>query len=240
MGRFKWFWITFSGWCLIAAVSAWALIFSPLSLNSKKVFEFKGEINEQAAESQILVSPAPINFSLDELTAQYQKQGWNCMCKNLNLASILLDAPQEYSQLLNSLVQVRTFKNKETYRLLGLWSDFAHNQTYQWVMDVPQKTFVSPKSSDITFPFRPPSTALNILDIKFEKMEACSWSFPSNKKPNEQFLDAYSSEGFSGRLWSRDSGQSVYILHRGSVKLLAVVQADGEKNTILVVKVDKN
>ncbi len=123
--------------------------------------------------------------------------------------------------------------------MLGLLSDFNDNQTYEWIAEIPQKALKSPKPSEMDFPFKPPSPALDIMDVKSGKIEICRWSLMSSKDPNLQFSETYAAQGFSGRLWSKQNGESVYILQRGTLRLLAVVEADHEKILISVVKLDK-
>ncbi len=240
MVKFKWFWITFIVWCLLGGVGAWALIFSPFSFTSTKVTEFKAEINGGTAESQILVSSASLGSSLDSLTKEWQAEGWNRVSGNLNLASILLDMPKGYARVLDSIVQVQMFQSKDSFRLLGLWSDFNDHQTYEWVTDVPQKIMKSQKPADVDFPLKPPAKAANVLTIKSGKIEVCSWSLASQTESPAQFTSIFALEGFNSYLWSKQPGEWFYILNRGSIKLLAVVQTKGEENLISLVKLDKN
>lgn len=239
MVKFKWFWMTFVCWCLLGVVGAWALIYSPFSFSSKKVAEFKAEINGETAESQILVSSASLGSSLDALNEKWRNEGWNRVSENLNLASVLLDMPKKYTGVLDSIVQVQMFQNKDSCRLLGLWNDFNDNQTYEWVTDVPQKAIKSPKPSEVDFPLKPPAGAINVLTVKSRKTEICSWSLASPKESPTQFTNIFALEGFSSRLWSTQPGEWVYILQRSSTKLLAVVQMEGEKKSISLVKLDK-
>lgn len=241
MLKFKWFWITFLGWCLIGAASAWALIYSPFRFDTKTISEFGAEINGYKAKSQIRVSTSSLGASLNSLSEELEEAGWKCVSRKLNLASILLGNPQNFKKSLDSLVQVQMFQNKDSYRLLGLWCDYNDHQTYQWVTDIPQKALKSQKSSDVDFPLKPPVDAFNVLTIKTEKMEACSWALAASQRPLARFSNIYTSEGFSGRLWSEKPGEAVYILRRGSVKLLAVIQTETTKNNLIsLVKLDKN
>lgn len=237
--QYKWFWITFCGWCFTAAVGAWALIFSPFHLNSKKISEFSSEVNGTVGINQILVCASPLPESLRATTQQWQSEGWKCTTGTLNLAPLLLKSSKENWAGLDSLAQLRIFQKGDSYRLLGLLSDFNDNQTYEWIAEVPKKALKSLKPSEVDFPLKPPSTALDIRTVKSKKIETCMWSLRSPKKPDAQFMDTYASQGFSGRLWSKQNRESIYILRRGTLRLLAVVEAGNKKSSISVVKLDK-
>lgn len=238
MTRFKWFWITFSAWCLIATVGAWAVIYSPFRLDSKKVCEFEAQINGKLVKSQILVTSTSLDLSLDGLTSQWQEQGFECVSKNINLASVLLKIPKKYWGALNSLAQIRMFQNNDDYRLLGLWSDPNDHQTYQWITDVPKGILKAQTTSTSSFPFRPPTNASNFMVIKTEKMETLMWCLPSGPKPDQELMNFSASQGFAGRLWSKRLNESVFLLQKGSLRLIATAEQDGNKNVFSLVKIN--
>src|SRR5579859_4459284 len=191
MNKFKWFWITLTGWCVIGAVGARAIILSPFHLDSKEIFESKAEINGVGAQSRLLASSASMDSSLVELLREWQAQGWNCVSGDMNLASVILGVPRKYEGFLDSLAQVRMLQNKDTYRLLGLWSDLDSHQTYQWITDVPRKALDRPDPSDVDFPLKPPMGAQGVLTVKLGKnknMEVCSWSFSSSRNLEAQWM----------------------------------------------------
>jgi hypothetical protein len=239
MKNYKWFWITFCGWCFITTMGAWALIFSPFHSSSKKISEFQVEINGYQGQNQVLTSSAPIDRSLKELTGQWEGEGWKSLTNNLNLAPILMNIPKNYEKLASSLIQLQIFQKNGDYRLLGLLNDVNSNQTYQWIDEVPKKALQGQDPSKVEFPLKPPQNASNILTVKSEKIETCSWSFLTNSNIEDQFIHTYASQGFSGRTWSKQPGESIYILQRGSVKLLATLNQSGGKNIISLVKLKK-
>lgn len=239
VSQYKWFWLTFCGWCFIVSVGGWALISSPFHLNSEKISEFSVQVNGAAEVHQILVCHSPLQESLRAISRQWQNDGWKCVTGTLNVAAIALKLPQGARSGLDSLAQLRVFQKGSLFRLLGLLSDFDDEQVYEWVVEVPQRALKNLKPSEVDFPLKPPSNALGIMDIKFEKIEACSWLLQSSKNPDLEFTSTYSAQGFSGRLWSKQDRKSIYILHRGFLRLLAVVEPEKEKNLVSVVKLGK-
>jgi hypothetical protein len=239
MKNHKWFWMTFGAWCFIATMGAWALIFSPFHLNLKKISEFQVKINGYSSKSQVLTTSAPIDRSLNAITRQWESEGWKSLTNNLNFAPILMNIPEKYENLASTLVQLQIFQKNEDYRLLGLLNDVNDNQTYQWIDEVPKKAIKGQDPSKIEFPLKPPQNASNVFTIKSEKVETCSWSLPAGPRIENQFIHTYASQGFNGRIWSRRTGESTYILQRGSIKLLAVLDQSGNKNIISLVKLNK-
>ncbi len=237
--RYKWFWITFCGWCFIATVGAWALIFSPFHISTQKISDFSNKINGATEVNQILVCTSPLRESLKAITQQWQSEGWECTTGTLNLAPVMLKLPKENQSGMDSLAQLRLFQKGGFCRLLGLLGDFNDNQTYEWVAEIPQEAFKSPKPSEMDFPLKPPALASEIMDVKSGKIEICGWSLRPSKNPPLQFTQTYASQGFSGRLWSEQNGESVYFLHRGILRLLAVVETGPKKILISVMKLDK-
>jgi hypothetical protein len=239
MRRYKWFWMTFFAWCLLGTVGAWALIFSPLYLNSKKISEFTAQVNGSVTTSTILVDSAPISASLEVITKEWQKKGWKYVAGDLNLAPVILNIPKKHSKYLAPLVQLRVFQNKDSYRLLSLWNDLINHQTYQWITEAPQNVFKPQTPSTVVFPFKPPLEAANIVTVKSEKMETLLWTLPSQKDPETTFAHLYTSQGFCGQLWARQSCGKIYFLRKGPIKLLAIVKQKGMKNTTILVKLNK-
>lgn len=239
MKNYKWFWMTFGGWCFITTMGAWALIFSPFHLNSKRISEFQVEINGYSALNQVLTSSFPIDRSLKAITGQWESEGWKSITNNFNMAPILMNIPEKYEKLASSLVQLQMFEKNGDYRLLGLLNDMNSNQTYQWINEFPKKAIRGQDPSKVEFPLKPPQTASNVFTIKSEKVKTCSWSVPVSFRIEDQFIHTYALQGFSGRVWSKRTGESIYILQRGSVKLLAVLNQSGNKNIISLVQLNK-
>ncbi len=220
-------------------MGAWALIFAPFHLNSKKISEFQLKINGYPSQNQVLASSAPIDKSLNAITGQWESEGWKSQTNTINLAPILMNIPENYEKLASSLVQLQIFQKNGDYRLLGLFDNSNNNQTYQWIEEVPKKAIQSEDPSKVEFPLKPPQSALNVFTIKSKKIETCGWSFSSSSKIEDQFIHTYASEGFNGKIWSKHTGESVYILQRGTIKLLAVLNQSGNRNTISLVKLNK-
>lgn len=125
------------------------------------------------------------------------------------------------------------------YRLLGLLSDFEDGQTYEWTAEVPQEALQSPDPSKVDFPFKPSAGASHVFTAQSPNAMVCGWSLPALDDLEAQFQQAWSAQGFSGRLWSKQDGKFFYLLRRGDTRLLAVLQSAGEKNTISLMKLDK-
>lgn len=239
MERYKWFWMTFLAWFFLGTLGASAMIFSPFHLDLKEISTFKAKVNGVTDENRILVNSGGIEQNLDALSDQWRKEGWKSVSGNLNLANILLKTPHEYTGALASLVQLRTFENRDSFRLLGLMQDHQNGRTYQWVSEVPKTAIFPPGQNDINFPLMPPSTAMDLIHVETGKLELLTWTQPAEGAAEEGFVHLYASQGFSGRLWSMDPDGSTYLLQMGSTKLLAVIQGGDEEDTISVVKLSK-
>lgn len=234
----KWFWMTLGTWCFIAA-GAWALIFSPFHLRSREISEFSVKVNGADEKNQIWACEVSVPKSLESLSHEWESEGWKCSTGKFNLASALLLLPPEDQEILAQVIQLRVFEKKHFYRLLGAINNPEENQTYGWTAEFPQAALQSQNPSKIDFPLKPPAGAFEILDLEFQKMAACSWSLPAVKNPRIQLQRIYTAQGFSGRLFAQQDGESVYILQRGPIKLMAVLEVADKKSTISVVKLDK-
>jgi hypothetical protein len=136
-------------------------------------------------------------------------------------------------------VQLKVFKNRNSYQLLGLWEDFNNNQTFQWIAEVPKNVIKTQVPSNVDFPLKPPAAATGIITVKSEKIESLLWTLTLQKDPEASFVRTYTSQGFLGRLWSRQSGKYIFILHKGSEKLLGIVENNGSINTTILMKLNK-
>jgi hypothetical protein len=235
----KWFWLTFGAWCFIASVGAWALIFSPFSWESKEISEFSLQVNGSIETHQIRLGSGSVKGTLDALTYQWEQEGWRCETRDVDLAAFMTNVPLEYEKAMASIVQLRVFKGKDSYRILGLLNDPEKDQTYQWIAEIPKAAVRGQNPSQTDFPLKPPVNAINVFTVKSEKMDASLWSFPRQKNTESQFVDIYVSQGFSGHLWARQSYDSVYILRKGSIRLLGIVDQGSKKNMISLVKLNK-
>ncbi|GEM_PF-3421094 len=234
-----WFWSALFGWCFITAVGAWALIFAPFDIRPKKFSEFSVKINGVTEDNQLLVCNAPLRESLESVTDQWQAEGWKCITGILNLAPLLSTMPKSDQETLDRFAQLRCFKKGENFRLLGFLGDSNSNQTYEWICEIPAKTLEEQKPFAIDFPLKPPQNAVHIFTIKAQKVETCIWSLPFSTNPEGRFIDDFTSQGFNGRLWSKQGEGHVYLLQRGSIRLLASIEMTDKKETISVVKLDR-
>ena len=231
--RHKWFYFTFGFWCFISALSAWALIFSPLHMNSNKISEFTAELNGTSISNQILKTPASLENSLSFLSLPWQKEGWVCVSGRINIASILLNIPDFQDDLINPILQLRLFKKNNALRLLGLWTNAQEGQTYTWIAETTQTAVQPLKFSEGSFPLKPPPGAMGIFGVKTEHTEALAWSENPGKNPVESFKKNYLSQGFSGKILSTQKGELLYILQKGGLKLFSVVPQNDKNNYVV-------
>jgi len=234
----KWFWLTFGTWCFITTVGAWALISSPFHLDSKVISEYPLQFNGTVEKNRISVCASELDQSVVAIRQEWQKEGWTCTTRNFDLFSLLMNPSPADRSLADKLARLLVFQNGANVRLLGLLRNYEDGQTYQWTAEMSQKAFEIKDPSQLDFPLKPPVNALNFFFIKSKKLECCTWSLPLSPDIENQFTTGYVSQGFSGRLWSRKSDESVYILKKGSTRLLGVIKRESQNNKISLVKFD--
>ena len=236
MERFKWFWITLGCWCLIGATSAWALIYSSTHLATSTVSEFTAQVNESTVHNQILVTSNSMELSRDLLSSEWREDDWKLVSGKLNLARVLFKTPNALSAPLDSLTQVQVFQKGDTLRLLALWNDIEHGQTYQWITETPKKVLEPPDPAKVPFPFHAPANARDLLFLKAKNTEVLTWFSKERRDPEMTLRALYLSQGFSGRRLCKKSGESLYILQKGSTRLLGAVEKGTSQNAFTFVK----
>ena len=237
--RYKWFCATLSFWFFAITVGAWALIYSPLSSNTSVISKLSTNINGVEAKTTLSIGQSPTLTSLEILTRTWEEAGWKSLTSKTNLAGLLLELPKQYRSLLDPLIQVRVFRNSDSFRLLGLLLDARSGKTYQWVSDVPQKALRAQGPAEVDFPLKPPFTAFDIFTLRTEAISTSMWSINTERDLSTAFAHIFSSQGFAGRMLNNDKAEVAYLLQKGSTRLLASVHKDGKKMTISLMRFDK-
>lgn len=238
MAKQKWFWITLFVWCLMGAAGAWALIYSPLHYGSRELCRFAVGFNGAVQDNHIMVHDAPIRPFAKAITRQWERDGWRCASGNLDLAPILLNAPEKVEHLLPDLAQAKVFERGDSIRALLLLKG-TDERTYQWVAEVPKSSLASGMAAATDFPVKPPPGSSNILLLKAKTMETCQWSQSAHADRTDTFGRFYAAQGFSGRLWSKRGSESIFLLQRGSVRLLAVLGERDGVTTVALTRIKK-
>ncbi len=239
---YKWFWVTFLIWFFLGCLGAWALIFSPAPLNQRIISEFTVQINGAIGKNTISRVSGSMNLALERITRDLEEKGWENISGRVNLAPLLLNTAPEYRNILNRLIQLRLFQNRENYKFLGCLDEANQQETYQWISEIPKTAFDSLKPGQSGFPMIPPSTALNVSWIKSKKMESLSWTTKNDPAFQGNFPRFYSAQGFSGKLTSssNDFRERVYILRRGTDRIVAVLTGENGKFVTSLVKLKGN
>jgi len=236
----SWFWLTFLTWCLIGTMAAWALITSSSDMDLKQVAKFDISINGTTEPNRIQVTSEPLDRSLAEMTQRWEKEGWTPLPKGLDFISTLLDLPPQYARSLDPLAKLAVFQDKggENFRILGLLRDGSNERTYQWTVELPKKALRPSDPSRLPFPFKPPTQAADVVSITTGKVDVLGWKERSGIGAEEALSRCCSSQGFDKKELSRNDGESVFIVQKGPVKLLAVVDRGPQDGTVALVKLD--
>ncbi len=203
-----------------------------MRLSSTRITEFSATVNGAVETNQVLVAAAPLDANLETLTKEWKEADWKPLARNFNIVNAFLNTPRTYRPYLDRVVQLRLFQNKDRLRLLGLLNDASGHQTYQWIAEIPKKILDPQDPASVDFALTPPAGASDIINVKMEKMEVCVWSMPRAR----DFQTVYLSQGFSGKTWSDRNEGSVYVLQKGTVKLMAVVKKNAGQSRISLVK----
>jgi len=238
--KHKWFFSTLSLWCLLSALGAWALIYSPFIPTRKSLGDFAARINGVTARGSLYATDLAARPAVTRIMTDWNKEGWKET--GGNLAPVLLALPRNLDSSLSEILQVRIFHNRRlaAFRALALLTDANRGQTYEWVAEIPQKALQSPDPHSVDFPLNPSANAADIRQITVEKMAILYWVQPPGLDPTGFFQRLYASQGFSGRIYSREKFGATFILRRGSLKLFAMVQETADKSTIIICKMSES
>ena len=237
--RYKWFWMTLLFWtgCGVA-VSAWALIFSPHRPDFSEIAAFSGEVNGSRQDHEISVSAVSLEDARVETEGRWRREGWTPVGGPANFASVVLGLKDD--GLLDPTLRVSLFAKEGRYRVLGFLRDPRKNLTYRWVGEIPKETFNAPSPGDPwDFPIAPPRWALHPYFGRLGEFQMATWGFPSDNASQERFLETCRVQGFEGKIFSESGGEIVYILTRGSVRLIAVLTGGNSVREVSLVWLGK-
>jgi hypothetical protein len=236
----NWFWTAFSAWIFLGVtVTAWPLIYSPFHLKKIKISAFDIETNGVKQQHQMWVSSSPIKLYETELKTEWGKDGWRQITGNLDLTPYLLGLEKHEIFLLDYL-RVRVFRKNNFLKILGLWNNLKKDQTYCWIAELPITGFDNQQNlPTYSFPLSPPSNTLDIYSGKVKNLQFACWTLPLHSYPEEKFREIFSSQGFKGRLWNRRPAETIYLLEKGPVRIIAALKSEGTKEAISLVLFDK-
>ncbi len=229
----KWFWGTFAFWVIFAGtVMAWALIYSPVHFAPKFLSQYETEINGLKQKNELWVNEGHLTALLPVITQNWLKDGWRPAGNNLDLTSAILGALDENTDL-SDQVQVRVFQKKDFHKTLGLWEPTGENQTYGWVSEIPDKALnPSTAKSNWHFPFIPPENSNRLYCQKLKNLQIALITLPADTRFEDHFHESCINQGFTQNLWRNDPDKKSYILSKGKTRLLAVLTAEGNQDSI--------
>lgn len=217
--RYKWFWLTLGLWFTVGTFSAWALIFSPFHLNLTTISEFSATVNGVEQIDRIFVSHTSPATDIGALTKEWQETGWVSASGGINLVNVILGTPSDQRPTIDRLAQLRLFRRKDRIRLLGTLAAQG-GQTYHWVSEMPTRAIERPDTTTIDLPLQPPMEATDIATVKMGGIQAIVFTIPNSF----DFHSLYLEQGFSSRDLPGHRDQEAYLLQKGGMKMMAVVE----------------
>lgn len=230
--KYKWFWITLCTWFVLGGVSTWALIYSPLQLFSKQISRIDVEVNGQKQKYEFQEFSNSLEDCLVKTMGQWKKEGWICRSGNINFANLLLGLKND-NTLLSSCLHISVFQRDEMVRILGLWNDRNISRTYECIAEIPKNGLErKARMPRWDFPMRPSLDAFQPCWARFSDFEIAIWFQPVNRNFENRFIELLSSQGFEGKLWSKKDGETVYLVRRGNIRLLALLKPGKQKDVV--------
>jgi hypothetical protein len=232
----KWFWTTFLGlWIFTVAVVCRALIFSNFRFNPKPIGDFEAELNGSKQKNEVWVNTGRMKDVQAELTKEWINQGWNPVAQGMDFAPTLLGLGNS-TDVLSPYLQIKMFEKDENYRTLSLLEDSEQCQTYGWVSETPKNILdLSQARAHWTFPFQPPDQAIRLYCQKSMNFQTAFIFLPSNQEPLKLFQDLCLSQNFEVRSLGQSNGRLSFILAKGNLRLLALLDYRQKENVISLV-----
>jgi hypothetical protein len=238
--KYKWFWLTLLTWFVLGGLSTWALIYSPLQLLPKKVNRINVEVNGLNQKYELYEFPNSLEDCLAGTIALWKKEGWVCRTGNINFANMLLGSKTDYS-LLSAYLHISLFQKNDLLRVLGTWRDHKNARTYQCTAEIPQKCFITSASETRWyFPMKPPSDAFQPCCARFSGFQVAIWFQPTRRDLENGFIELFSSQGYDGKLWTKNDDETVYLLRKGKTRLLAMLKSEEQKDMVSLLSLNKD
>ncbi len=170
---------------------------------------------------------------------QWEGEGWKCVSPNTNIASLLLGQPNDETNL-SSYVNMDEFQKKGHFRVIGQWNDQKESKTYECISEFPSFIFSTKGvSNNWDFPLKPPSDAFQPYCFKYKEQQIAAWTQPSNGNSDYRHKELFSSQGFTENQWFKHGRETVYILNKNAIELLAIILREDKKTEISLMKLNR-
>jgi hypothetical protein len=237
----KWFWFTFTFLTVFTlSVVSWALIFSPLRFEPKILGHFETEMNGSKQNNQVWVNDGNLKNLEKTIVRDWTGSGWKPMAQGMDFAPSLLGIGKT-SEVLSPYIQMRVFQKNDTLRTLSLMQDPLGDRTYGWVSETPKDILDLEKArAHWDFPFTPPKYAQLLICQKNPKFQLAFIFLPTNRDLSKAFNQICLAQGFQIKPFQDTPDHWGYLLSRGSVRLLAILDATEKEDRISLVRFSKN
>jgi hypothetical protein len=239
--KFKWFWMTLLGLSIFTvAVFSRALIFGTHSFNPQIIGSFDADLNGLKQKNEIWVNSGNINDLQKELTQAWEKEGWAQVAQGMDFAPTLLGL-NGMKDVLSPYLQMKLFEKGKMYRSLNLLQGSQNDQTYGWVSETPKDILDPSKAiSHWDFPLRPPVQAKRLY---LEKYMDCQMAFifvPANLNPKTLFSNLCTDQNFELVSLGQTNERASFMLMKGHLRILAMLDYGSKENLISMVYFNKN
>jgi hypothetical protein len=238
--RYKWFWLTLMMWFALSGLSTWALIYSPLQFFPKKINQIDVEVNGLMQKYELYEITNSLEDCLAKTISLWEKEGWTCRTGNINFANMLLGSKTDYS-LTSAYLHISLFQKNDLFRILGLCRDQNKARTYQCTAEIPKKCFeAKPNEAHWHFPLKPPSDAFQPCFACFSGFQVAIWFQPASRNLENRFIELFSSQGYVGKPWAKNGDETVYLIRRENIRLLAMFKSGREKDMVSLLSLNKD
>lgn len=240
-GKNKWFWFTFTFLTVFTlSVVSRALIFSPLRFEPKILGHFETEMNGSKQDNQVWVNDGNLKDLEKTIVQDWTGLGWKTVAQGMDFAPSLLGIGKT-SEILSPYIQMKVFQKNDTLRTLSLMQDPQGDRTYGWVSETPKDVLDLERArTHWDFPFSPPKYAQRLICQKNPKFELAFIFLPPNGDLPKAFHQICSAQGFQIKPFQDAQNHLGYLLSRGSVRLLAILDAVEKEDRISLVCFKKN
>lgn len=234
--KFKWFWITFFGLTVFAiSVFSRALIFSSFHFDPQPIGEFEAELNGSKQKNEVWVNAGSMKELQENLTKEWMKEGWTPVSQGMDFAPTLLGL-EAAPDVLSPYLQMKMFEKNEAYRTLSLLEDSERGQTYGWVSETPKKILdLSQAQAHWDFPLAPPPQAIRLYCQKTSNFQMAFIFLSSKDDLVPLFKNLCFSQSFDLRPLGRNNDRLSYMLGKGKIRLLALLDYGQKENVISLV-----
>jgi len=238
--KFKWFWITFVGLVVFTvAVFSRAIIFSSFHFNPQLIGEFEAELNGAKQKNEVWVNEGSMQDLQEELTKEWSKQGWTVVSQGMDFAPTLLGTSKA-PDILSPYLQMKLFEKNNSYRTLSLLQDSERLQTYGWVSETPKSILdLSQAQAHWNFPLTPPAQAIRLYCQKTMNFQMAFIFIPTQRDLFPLFQNLCASQHFALHSLGRSNDRSSYMLAKGNLRLLALLDHGQKEDVISLVYLSK-